>query len=88
MAVNSQLRRVKAESETEATRKCGGGVPADLLREARTTLAHASELDRAFAGFAIATHGAEVAQDIRRWTRTRLRLLHATSALWLALDGC
>jgi len=80
--------RVKAESETEATRKCGGGVPADLLREARTTLAHASELDRAFAGFAIATHGAEVAQDIRRWTRTRLRLLHATSALWLALDGC
>jgi hypothetical protein len=79
--------RVKAESETEATRRSGGSIPPDLLRQARATLSHASELDRTFAGFAIATHGAEVAEDVRRWTRTRLRLLHATSALWLALDG-
>jgi hypothetical protein len=79
--------RVKAESETEATRRSMGSVAPDLLRNARATLMHASELDRTFAGFAIATHGAEVAEDIRRWTRTRLRLLHATSALWLALDG-
>lgn len=79
--------RVKAETETEAARKNGGaGIPLDLLREARSTLAHASELDRTFADFAVIGHGEDATEDVRRWTRTRLRLLHATSALWLALD--
>ncbi len=80
--------RVKAESETEATRKHASScLPADLLQEARATLAHASELDRAFAGLAGAIQTpTESGEQIRCWTRTRLRLLHATSALWLALD--
>ncbi|HEV8118451.1 MAG TPA: hypothetical protein VGQ32_07995 [Thermoanaerobaculia bacterium] len=78
--------RVKAEAETEATRRCNlGGVPPDLAAAARATLAHASELDRTFAGFAV-IEGGDAAEEVRRWTRTRLRLLHATSALWLALD--
>ena len=79
--------RVKAEAETEAVKKCAAaGVPPELLREARATLSHASELDRTFAGFA-AVEGEDAGEDVRRWTRTRLRLLHATSGLWLALDA-
>jgi hypothetical protein len=81
--------RIKAEDETDAARKCSGsGVPAELLRKARETLAHAAELDDVFSEFA----GRDQADDEstehgRWWTRTRMRLLHATSALWLALDG-
>ncbi len=80
--------RIKAEGETEATLKCAGSpVPADLLREARATLTHASKLDRAFADLAGAgPSSSESGEQFRCWTRTRLRLLHATSALWLALD--
>ena len=79
--------RVKAEAETEATRKCAvGGVPPDLMKEVRATLSHASELDRTFAGFAV-VQGEDATEEVRRWTRTRLRLLHATSGLWLALDS-
>jgi hypothetical protein len=41
--------RVKAESETEAARgRQGSEVPPALLREARATLSHVSELDRTF----------------------------------------
>jgi hypothetical protein len=80
--------RIKAEDETEATLKCAGSrVPDDLLREARATLTHASKLDRAFADLAGAGQPlSESGEQVRCWTRTRLRLLHATSALWLALD--
>ncbi|HJW13628.1 MAG TPA: hypothetical protein VJ776_02975 [Thermoanaerobaculia bacterium] len=79
--------RVKAESETETIRRSvGAEISAELLRDARATLRHASELDKTFAGFAAASSGEEAAKDVRRWTRTRLRLLHATSALWLGLD--
>jgi hypothetical protein len=80
--------RVKSEGETEAIRKSPGvEVSSDLVREARATLAQASGLDREFAGFAAATSDPAAAEEIRRWTRTRLRLLHATSALWLVLDA-
>lgn len=81
--------RVKAEGETETTRKhAGSRLPADLLQEAGATLAHATELDRAFAELAGAIQSpSDSGEQIRRWTRTRLRLLHATCALWLALDG-
>ncbi|HKF43142.1 MAG TPA: hypothetical protein VKG01_08585 [Thermoanaerobaculia bacterium] len=79
--------RVKAEAEMDAARKSPvGGVPPDLMREARATLSHASELDRTFAGFAV-IQGDDASEEVRRWTRTRLRLLHATSGLWLALDS-
>jgi len=80
--------RVKAESQMEAVRKNqGSAIPSALQREARASLAHASELDRTFSSFAVLGQGGEAAEDVRRWTRSRLRLLHATSALWLALDG-
>ncbi len=80
--------RIKAEDETEATLKCAGSrVPDDLQREARATLAHASKLDRTFADLAGSGSSSESGDQIRYWTRTRLRLLHATSALWLALDA-
>jgi hypothetical protein len=79
--------RVKAEAETEATRRNGiFAIPPELLGEARATLAHASELDRTFASFASIGRGEDASEDVRRWTRTRLRLLHASSGLWLALD--
>jgi hypothetical protein len=80
--------RVKAESETEAARgRQGSEVPPDLLAEARATLSHVSELDRTFGelvGTPSAFSGAR--EDARHWMRTRLRLLHAASALGLELD--
>jgi hypothetical protein len=80
--------RVKAESETEAARgRQGSEVPPDLLREARATLSHVSEIDQTFGelvGTPSAFSGAR--EDARHWMRTRLRLLHAASALWLELD--
>ncbi len=87
--VSAAALRVKAEDETEATRWCAGSrLPDDLLREGRATLAHASEIDRAFADLAGEVRTpSESDEEVRRWTRTRLRLLHATSALWLALDA-
>jgi hypothetical protein len=81
--------RIKAEEEAEsALRDAGSRIPADLLQEARETLTHALELDRAFAGLAGSVQSpGESGEQVRSWTRTRMRLLHATSALWLALDG-
>ena len=81
--------RIKAEGETESTRKSAASrIPADLLRDARQTLAHALELDRAFAALAGTVQSSdESGEQVRCWTRTRMRLLHVTSALWLALDG-
>jgi hypothetical protein len=80
--------RIKAESETEAARGWEGPeIPPDLLREARATLSHVSELDRTFGelvGAPSAFSGAR--EEARHWMRTRLRLLHAASALWLELD--
>jgi hypothetical protein len=80
--------RAKAESETEAARgRRGSEMPLDLLAEARATLSHASEIDRTFGEFV----GAQSAfggggDDVRHWMRTRLRLLHAASTLWLEID--
>ena len=80
--------RVKAEGEVDAARsREGSEVPPDLLREARTTLSHVTELDHVFSelvgaqGFSGGKN-----EDVRQWMRTRLRLLHAASALWLELD--
>jgi hypothetical protein len=81
--------RIKAEGETDAAGKSSNaGVPADLLQQARETLARASELDHVFSEFVGGNQSDdESAEHVRCWTRTRMRLLHATSALWLALDG-
>jgi hypothetical protein len=78
--------RVRAENEIEAFRNRSGERPSpQLASEARTTLARAEELDREFAELAGKLPNPEDV-DLRRRTRTRLRLQHATSGLWLALD--
>ncbi len=80
--------RIKAEGEaSSALEFAASQLPSDLLTEARETLAHALELDRAFAALAGSVRSPdESGEQVRSWTRTRMRLLHATSALWLALD--
>ncbi len=78
--------RVRAENEIEAFRnRSGEETPRELASQARATLAHAEELDRAFTELAEKQPKAEDV-DFRRRTRTRLRLQHVTSGLWLALD--
>ena len=79
--------RVRAENEIETFRnRSGEEASPQLVSESRATLAHAEELDRAFAEFAGKQPSPEDV-DLRRRTRTRLRLQHATSGLGLALDG-
>jgi len=82
--------RVKAESETEAARKREGPeVPADLVEQARATLAHVTELDHVFAelvGAQVFSGAKDEDEDVRQWMRTRLRLIQAAAALWLELD--
>jgi hypothetical protein len=78
--------RVRAENEIEAFRnRAGEKAPRELVSEARGTLTHAEELERTFAELAEKLPKAEDV-DLRRRTRTRLRLQHATSGLWLVLD--
>jgi hypothetical protein len=80
--------RAKAENETGAVRGCRASeVPPNLLAEARATLSHVGEIDQTFGelvGAPSPFSGAR--EDARHWMRTRLRLLHAASALWLELD--
>lgn len=80
--------RVKTESEIEAA--LGGketGIPPNVMREARATLSHVSEIDRTIGELVAAQRPPDASdEDVRRWMRTRLRLLHAASALWLELD--
>ncbi len=77
--------RIHAENEIEAFRNSSGGAtPPQLASEARATLEHAEELERAFAELERQPKAEDV--DLRRRTRTRLRLQHATSGLRLALD--
>ena len=78
--------RVRAENEIETFRSRSEEPPSpQLVSEARTTLTHAEELDREFAELAGKLPNTEDV-DVRRRTRTRLRLQHATSGLWLELD--
>jgi hypothetical protein len=82
--------RVKAESETEAARdRAGSEVPPELLRQARATLSHVTELDHVFAelvGAQVFSGAKDEDEDIRQWMRTRLRLIQAAAALWLEID--
>ena len=82
--------RVKAESETEAARgRAGSEVPPELVRQARATLSHVTELDHVFAelvGAQVFSGAKDEDEDIRQWMRTRLRLIQAAAALWLEID--
>jgi hypothetical protein len=80
--------RLKAEEETEALRACAGMTPStDTLRAARSTLGRVPMLDAALSSVIDESEAVSSSQDIRCWTRTRLRLLRATSDLWLMQDS-
>ena len=80
--------RVKAESEIGAARnRQGSEIPPDVLRQARATLSHVTELDHRFASLVGSRDfSGGKGEDVRQWMRTRMRLLHAASTLWLELD--
>jgi hypothetical protein len=80
--------RLKAEEETEALRACAGMTPSTgTLRAARSTLGRVPMLDAALSSVIDESEAVSSSQDIRCWTRTRLRLLRATSDLWLMQDS-
>ena len=77
--------RFKAETEGEALRGVRGEAGAELLRAARATLARAPQVDHILLEMAEAVGNSS--SDVRGWTRSRFRLLRATSGLWLRLDA-
>ena len=80
--------RLKAEEETETLRACAGMSPsADMLRAARATLGRVPMLDAALSAVIDESAAVSSSEDIRCWTRTRFRLLRATSDLWLMQDS-
>ena len=78
--------RVKADAEGEALRRPAETGPAEseVVKSARATLARAPHVDRAVQDL---VDGAGGGQEVRRWTRTRFRLLRSTAELWLRLDA-
>ncbi len=78
--------RLKAEEETEAIRAAAGASP-DILRAARATLGRAPLLDAALSAVIDEAEAVSFSEEIRAWTRTRFRLLRATSDLWLMQDS-
>ncbi|MBC8647375.1 MAG: hypothetical protein H7X85_09450, partial [Thermoanaerobaculia bacterium] len=57
-----------------------------LLRAARATLARAPQLDARLTAVIEESQIGPADPETRSWTRTRFRLLAATSDLWLKLD--
>jgi hypothetical protein len=80
--------RMKAEEETETLR---GGAPSapstETLRAAKATLARAHALDAALSSVIDEAEAVSSSEEIRAWSRTRFRLLRATSDLWLMHDS-
>jgi hypothetical protein len=80
--------RLKAEEETETLRASAGMSPsADTLRAARATLGRVPMLDAALSAVIDEAAAVSSSEDVRCWTRTRFRLLRATSDLWLMQDS-
>ena len=80
--------RLKAEEETEALRASAGMPPsAETLRAARATLGRVPMLDAALSAVIDEAEAVSSSEEIRAWTRTRFRLLRATSDLWLMQDS-
>ena len=77
--------RVRAEAESEALRVARGTEGAELLKSSRATLARAPQIDRTL--LEMVEQVGNTAQENRAWTRSRFRLLRATSGLWLRLDA-
>jgi hypothetical protein len=80
--------RLKAEEETKGLRETAGtAAPAELLRAARATLGRAPMLDAALTAVIDEAEAVSSSEEIRSWTRSRFRLLRATSDLWLMQDS-
>lgn len=80
--------RLKAEEETETLRAGAPAAPsAQTLRAARATLGRAHALDAALSSVIDEAEAVSSSEEIRSWTRTRFRLLRATSELWLMQDS-
>jgi hypothetical protein len=80
--------RLKAEEETEILRAVAGmPPPPETLRAARATLGRAPLLDAALSAVIDEAEAVSSSEEIRSWTRTRFRLLRATSDLWLMQDS-
>jgi hypothetical protein len=61
--------------------------PPETLRAARATLGRAPMLDAALSAVIDEAEAVSSSEEIRSWTRTRFRLLRATSDLWLMQDA-
>jgi hypothetical protein len=80
--------RLKAEEETETLRASAGmTASAETLRAARATLGRLPMLEAAISGVIDESEAVSSSEEIRCWTRTRYRLLRATSDLWLMQDA-
>jgi len=83
--------RLKAEEETRALRvaAAAGSAPpsAELLRSAKATLGRVPSLDAVLSSIIDESEAVNSSEEIRSWTRTRFRLLRATSDLWLMQDA-
>src|SRR5262245_12062782 len=80
--------RMKAEEETETLRAGAPATPStDTLRAAKATLARAHALDAALSSVIDEAEAVSSSEEIRAWSRTRFRLLRATSDLWLMQDS-
>jgi hypothetical protein len=79
--------RVKAEEEAGLLRGITDGPSAlELLRQARTSIAHATELDSRLSQIARVAHEGGLREHERAWSRTRFRLVRAIADLWLVQD--
>jgi hypothetical protein len=80
--------RLKAEEETQTLRASAPAAPApEALRAARATLGRAPALDAALTAIIDEAEAISSSEEIRAFTRTRFRLLRATSDLWLMQDS-
>lgn len=80
--------RLKAEEETQMLRAAAPAAPApEALRAARATLGRANALDAALTAIVDEAEAISSSEEIRAFTRTRFRLLRATSDLWLMQDS-
>ncbi|HEY1249832.1 MAG TPA: hypothetical protein VGH97_01500 [Thermoanaerobaculia bacterium] len=80
--------RLKAEEETNALRAAAGAPHSpDLIRAAKATLGRVPSLDASLTSVIDESEAVNSSEEIRAWTRTRFRLLRATSDLWLMQDS-
>jgi hypothetical protein len=79
--------RVKAEEEAGFLRGVADSPSAlELLRQARTSIGHATELDSRLSQIARVAHDGGLREHERAWSRTRFRLVRAIAELWLVQD--